>query len=295
MSEPLRYSVVTPARNEAANLRRLAGSMEAQTLAPHEWLIVDDGSTDGTGETAAEIVRELPFATTIARPVDDSSAIRGGPIVVAFEAGVAALEPGYEILVKLDADVSFEADFFARIVAEFEGDPALGITGGTCYEQDASGDWQPTFTTRDHVRGATRAYRAECFRQVTPLERRMGWDGIDELKAQVAGWKTRTLADVPFKHHRPLGAREGSWSRWVGQGDMAHYMGYGFGYLLVRTGYRSLREPSAAGMLWGYVAAVAGRKQRVADEDVRRHLRKQQSLAALPRRAREALGRSRPA
>jgi hypothetical protein len=75
---------------------------------------------------------------------------------------------------------------------------------------------------------------------------------------------------------------------------MAHYMGYGFGYLLVRTGYRSLREPSAAGMLWGYLAAVVGRKQQVADEDVRRHLRRQQSLAALPRRAREALGRSRP-
>ena len=75
---------------------------------------------------------------------------------------------------------------------------------------------------------------------------------------------------------------------------MAHFMGYGFGYLLVRTGYRSFREPSATGLLWGYLAAFAKRKER-ADEDVRRHLRKQQSLTALPRRAREALGRSRSA
>ncbi len=123
----------------------------------------------------------------------------------------------------------------------------------------------------------------------------MGWDGIDELKAQVAGWNTRTLPDVPFRHHRALGAREGSWSKWVGQGDMAHFMGYRFGYLLVRTGYRSLREPTATGMVWGYLAAAARRKERLADEDVRRHLRKQQSLTALPRRAREALGRSRSA
>jgi hypothetical protein len=177
----------------------------------------------------------------------------------------------------------------------FEADPSLGIAGGTCYEQDAAGVWSPTFTTRDHVRGATRAYRAECWQQVSPLERRMGWDGVDELKAQVAGWSTRTLPDVPFRHHRALGAREGSWSKWVGQGEMAHFMGYSFGYLLVRTGYRSLREPSATGMLWGYLAAVAKRNERVADENVRRHLRDQQSLTALPRRAREALGRSRSA
>ena len=67
-------------------------------------------------------------------------------------------------------------------------------------------------------------------------------------------------------------------------------MGYRFGYLLVRTGYRSLKEPTATGMVWGYLAAVARRKERLPDEDVRRHLRKQQSLTALPRRAREALG-----
>lgn len=292
MSRPLRYAVVTPARNEATNLRRLADSMAAQRMRPHEWLIVDNGSLDATGETAGEITRELPFAKTIHLPADGSPAIRGGPIVAAFEAGVAALDPGHEIIVKLDADVSFEEDFFDRVLRAFDADPSLGITGGTCYEQNAAGEWCPTFTTRDHVRGATRAYRAECLQQVSPLERRMGWDGIDELKAQVAGWSTRTLPDVPFRHHRALGAREGSWSKWVGQGEMAHFMGYRFGYLLVRTGYRSLKEPSATGMLWGYLAAVAKRDER-ADESVRRHLRNQQSLTALPRRAREALGRSR--
>jgi glycosyltransferase involved in cell wall biosynthesis len=291
----LGYSVVTPARNEAANLRRLAASMAAQTLPPREWMIVDNDSTDETAAACAEIVAELAFARTMHVPAGESATIRGGPIVAAFDAGVAALDLGAGIVVKLDADVSFEADFFERIVGAFEADPSLGIAGGICYEQNPAGEWRPTFSTRDHVRGATRAYRADCLRQVSPLERRMGWDGIDELKAQVAGWHTRTLDDVPFHHHRALGAREGSWSKWVGQGDMAHFMGYGFGYLLARTGYRSLREPRAAGMVWGYLAAVVARKERVADEDVRRHLRRQQSLSALPRRAREALGRSRPA
>jgi len=294
VSRQLRYSVVTPARDEATNLRRLAESMAAQTVPPYEWLIVDNGSLDATGETAGQIARELPFARTINLPALDSSAIRGAPIVVAFEAGVSALDSGVEIIVKLDADVSFGEDFFKQIVQAFEADPSLGIAGGTCYEQDTAGEWRPTYGgVRDHVRGATRAYRATCFEAVAPLERRMGWDGIDELKAQVAGWNIRTLPDVPFRHHRALGAREGSWSMWVGQGEIAHFMGYRFGYLLARIGYRSVREPTATAMMWGYLAAVATRKERLTDEDVRRHVRNLQSLTALPRRAREALGRSR--
>ena len=119
----------------------------------------------------------------------------------------------------------------------------------------------------------------------------MGWDGIDELKAQVAGWQTASLADLRFFHHRPLGARERVWSKWVGQGDMAHYMGYRFSYLVARTGYRTLREPAAVGMLWGYLDAAFHRRDRYADHEVRDHLRRQQSLAAIPRRIREALGR----
>ena len=63
---------------------------------------------------------------------------------------------------------------------------------------------------------------------------------------------------------------------------MAHYMGYRFTYLLARTSYRMAREPAAAGMVWGYLAAVGSRRPRYADEAVRRHLRRQQGVGALP-------------
>jgi glycosyltransferase involved in cell wall biosynthesis len=291
MTEPLTYSVVTPARNEAGNLRRLAGSIQAQTRHPRRWLIVDNGSTDETGEVGREIASGLEFADVLLTSADNSS-VRGGPIVAAFHAGLDALEPGSDVVVKLDADVSFAPDFFDRLLGAFEADPGLGIAGGICYEQDVHGAWSPTYTTRDHVRGATRAYRAACLAQVLPLEQRMGWDGVDELKAQVEGWHTRTIADLPFYHHRVLGARERAWSKWVGQGDMAHFMGYRFDYLLARAAYRSLREPTAVGMVWGYLAAAASRSPRQTDPEVRQLLRSQQSLTALPRRIREALGRA---
>ena len=294
MTRRLTYSAVTPVRNDAANLERLAASMASQSLLPRQWVIVDNGSADESAAVTARIVEQLPFASTISVPNVDPASVRGRPIVAAFQAGAATLDAPFDVVVKLDADVSFDDDYFERLIRAFASNDRLGIASGTCYEQCGKGEWRPTYTTRDHVRGATRAYRAECFRLVTPLEQRMGWDGIDELKAQVGGWETASLPDVAFYHHRPLGARERPWSKWVGQGDMAHYMGYRFPYLVARSSYRMIREPAAAGMLWGYLGAVVQRRRRYADREVRDQLRRQQSLTALPRRAREALGRSNP-
>ena len=43
----------------------------------------------------------------------------------------------------------------------------------------------------------------------------MGWDGIDAYKAALAGWSTRTIEDLPFRHHRKEGERDGA-RRWRG-------------------------------------------------------------------------------
>jgi biofilm PGA synthesis N-glycosyltransferase PgaC len=285
----LTYVVVTPAHNEADNLRQLAESMRAQWLPPAEWLIVDNGSSDGSEETIAEITAANPWARGIFVPKEGSTP-RGAPVVRAFHAGLRTLRSDVDVITKLDADVTFEPDFFARILAEFEKDPALGITGGICLERSGDGTWKRQVVTRGHVRGATRAYRAACLRDVLPLEERMGWDGIDEVKARVAGWTTRSLDDLPFKHHRPLGAREAPWEKWIVHGRMAHYMGYRTSYLVARTAYRSVREPRAVGMLWGFAGAVARREPKCPDVAVRAHLRREQRLRTLPSRVYERLG-----
>ncbi len=44
----LSYALVTPTRNEARDLPRLAGCLHAQTVAPRAWVIVDTGSDDDT-------------------------------------------------------------------------------------------------------------------------------------------------------------------------------------------------------------------------------------------------------
>ncbi len=291
MKAPPRYVLITPTRDEAENLRRLAASVAGQTCLPRRWLIVDNGSADDTMDVARELARRVEWVDALTAP-GTAAAEPGQPIVRAFHLGLDQLEENPDVVVKLDADVSFEADYFERLCKAFEEDPRLGIASGVCYEHDGE-SWRPTFVTQAHVRGATRAYRWECLEQVLPLEERVGWDGIDELKANVFGWETRVIPDLRFLHHRRLGARDGMpWARWARQGRAAHYMGYRFSYLLLRTLHHARRNPGALAMLWSYAGAAATRSPRYADERVRRHLRERQKLRSLRARRREALGRS---
>jgi glycosyltransferase involved in cell wall biosynthesis len=286
----LRYALVTPARDEAENVERLAGSLAAQTVLPARWLIVDNGSTDGTVRVAAELagahswidLLEIPPATGVAR---------GGPIVRAFHAGLSALGELPDVVVKLDADVTMSPEYFERLLDAFAETNRLGIASGTAYELEGSA-WVPRHTTGGTVWGAVRAYRRECLSDVLPLEERMGWDGVDALKANLGGWETRTIPDLRFEHHRVEGIRDGArWRAWDAQGRASHFMGYRPSYLLFRSLRYALHEPSALAMVTGYATAAAKNSPRCSDPAVRDYLRSQQTLRALPVRVAEALGR----
>jgi hypothetical protein len=204
---------------------------------------------------------------------------------------MSALASRPDVLVKLDADVSFEVDYFQRLLAAFAAGPRLGITSGSAYELH-DGVWQQRHMTDGSVWGASRAYRWACLQDVLPLEERMGWDGIDALKANLAGWETRLLDDLPFRHHRAEGERDGSRPRaWAAQGRAAHYMGYRFTYLAARSMANAIKEPAALAMVCGYVQAAVARAPRCSDKAVLDALRRRQRLRELPRRARESFGR----
>jgi glycosyltransferase involved in cell wall biosynthesis len=291
----LSYALVTPARNEAANLRRLAESVVGQTARPTAWIIVDDGSTDETVEVVTGLARHHDWISVMQSPTaaadDPLTAGRTlGRDVVAFAAGVEALEAPPDVVVKLDADVSFAGDFFARLLEEFSSDPRLGIASGVCYELE-DGEWRPRHVTRSHVRGATRAYRWPCYEDVAPLVERLGWDGIDEIKAAVRGWRTGSISGLPFYHHRSMGERDGSRRSWATQGETAHFLGYRFSYIVLRTLHHVRSDRTALAMLTGYARSAAGRAPVYDDPAVRAHLRREQGLRRLPMRMREALGR----
>jgi poly-beta-1,6-N-acetyl-D-glucosamine synthase len=211
--------------------------------------------------------------------------------VRALHAGIAALGPLPEIVVSVDADISFAPDYFARLLTAFAADERLGIASGSGWELE-DGEWRQRHLTGSTVWGASRAFRRECLEQVLPFEERLGWDGVDQFKANARGWTTRTLTDLPFQHHRAEGHRGGAWRMRVDQGRTAHFVGYRPSYLLIRALHQAIRHPTGLGLVWGYLAAALERGGRLDDPAAVAYLHSQQRLRDLPARAREALGRA---
>ncbi len=288
---------VTPARDEAGNLPRLAASLAAQSLPPSRWIVVDNGSTDGSQDIVRGFAREHPWAELLEIPPAVSIA-RGGPSARALNAGIAAIDPADPpgMVLNLDADVALPADFAARLAAALDADPRLGIVGGSCFEHDGTA-WRQRHVTGDTVWGAARAFRWECLMEVAPVEERMSWDSLSQLKANALGWGTATLLDLPFEHHRPEGGRDGSrWRARATEGASAHYMWYRPWYLGMRATLHVARgEIGALGLVGGYAGAAWRREPRSPDPDIRAHVRSVQSPARVPSRIREALRRSRSA
>ena len=289
MSAPLRYAVVTPARNEAENLPRLAAALAAQTLPPAIWVIADDGSTDDTATVMEAMHAAHPWAQVVQRAGAGTEGgladgRREGRDLLGFRAGLDALTDAVDVFIKMDADIDFEPDYCERLVQRFADDPTLAIASGTCYELEA-GKWVRRTKSDSTVWGASRAYRWDCLGDVRALEPLMGWDGIDEVRVQLRGMHTETFVDLGFRHHRPEGGREStSVHHWTRLGRACWYMGYRPSYLAMRALYRTRRSPAALFMLWGYAAAAVARTPRCHDRGVIDAMRERQRLSAALRR-----------
>jgi glycosyltransferase involved in cell wall biosynthesis len=286
----LSYAVLTPARDEAGALPRLAECLASQTVRPALWVVVENGSTDDTPEVARALAAEHDWIRVIAAPPGPPR-VRGGNVVRALHAGIEALEQRYDVVAKVDADVTFGERYFERLLALFAARPELGLASGACTEL-IDGEWRERPVTGTHVWGAARAYRFECLRQLLPLDEHMGWDGLDQARAATLGWRCTRVDRLTFRHHRVEGHRDGSRRRvWAAQGQAAHYMGYRPSYLVLRTLHRMRREPAAAAILGAYVAAALRRTPRCPDAAARAEVRRQQRARHLLGRAREAQGR----
>jgi biofilm PGA synthesis N-glycosyltransferase PgaC len=287
------YALVTPARDDADRLAALAPTIVGQTARPAAWVIVDDGSSDDTARIASALAGEHDWIALVStgREHDGlSEGRREGRDLLALRLGIDALPAGVELLTKLDADLTLPLDYFELLNAAFADDERLGMASGTrCELHD--GRWMEVHLTGTAVAAQCRTYRWACWEDVQPLEPRLGWDGVDEARAVLAGWRTHVVPGLLFEHHRPMGRRDGTRLRGrAAEGLAAYYMGYRPSYLLVRTLWHMRRDPSAIAMLWGWATAVARRQPRCPDDEVRAYVRRQQSARHLANRLREVQG-----
>jgi glycosyltransferase involved in cell wall biosynthesis len=288
------YVIITPAKNEAAYIEQTIKSMIAQTQLPTRWVIVNDGSTDGTDDIVSSYSRKHEWIELLSLPVRSDRCFGGKAI--AFNTGYERVKHiNADIIGNVDADISFERDYMAFLLEKFEENPKLGIAGTPFMQESQQYDYR--FTSLEHVSGACQLFRRKCFESIggySPLKEG-GIDLLAVIKARMNGWKTRTFLEKSCIHHRKMGAELNSGLDIPFKGGRHDYqMGVNIIWQFFRCFYQMTRKPYivfGSAILAGYLWGMITRANRLVPEDVIAFRRREQ-LGRLRKYFRELLGQN---
>jgi GT2 family glycosyltransferase len=272
----LTYVLVTPARNERDLIEGAIRSVIAQTHLPSKWVIVSDGSTDGTDEIVARFAKKHTWIESLRMPEhrDRSFAAKA----VCFNAGYDHLKStNFDLIGNLDADITFGPDYYEFLVGRFAEMPRLGVAG-TPFIEDSSQPQNHTyahqFADLQHVSGACQMFRRQCFEEVggyTPI-RGGGIDWVAVTTARMKGWQTRTFLEKTCFHHRKMGTANGNplMARFR-HGQEDYYVGGHPLWQVLRGMFQMKTKPLVLGGLFlilGYFWAMARRVRRPVSAEV---------------------------
>jgi glycosyltransferase involved in cell wall biosynthesis len=274
------YVIITPARNEARSIELTIKSVVAQTARPLRWVIVSDGSTDGTDDIARKYAAEHEWIELLRMPEREERHFAGK--VYAFNAGRERVrELRYEVIISLDGDITFDEEYFAFLLEKLAEDPRLGLVG-TPFREMTSESYDYRFVNIEHVSGACQVFRRACFDEIGGYVPVKGGaiDNIAVISARMKGWKTRTFTEKTCLHHRKMGtAQRGAWSARFKFGAKDYAIGNHPLWELFRTVYQMTKKPliiGGAALGAGYVwAFLRGAERPVSGELLRFHRKEQ--------------------
>lgn len=272
-----RILIITPAKDEAEFIEQTIHSLSWQTHRPAMWVIVNDGSSDRTGEIADAAAARYPWIKVLHR--ESGTQRRVGPgVIEAFYDGLAEVNlEDYDYVCKMDADIHLPQFYFADIMARFRENPRLGTCSGKCFIP-VDGELVLERTGDEFSHGTVKLFRRECFEQIGGFVRQVMWDGIDCHRCRMFGWDAISLNEpqLAIIHLRQMGSSHLSIlhgrRRW-GRGQ--YFMGTHFAYLCAISLYRMLERPWVLGGLnifIGYVSALVSQMPRYDDLAFRKHL-----------------------
>ena len=273
------YVLITPARNEAQYIELTLQSMAEQIYRPLKWVIVSDGSTDGTDNLVRKYASDNPWIDLLRMPERTERHFAGK--VHAFKAGYdKAKDLNPDVVGNLDADVSIEPDHFQYLLSKFAENPDLGVGGSPFKEGSRQYDYR--FSNIENVWGGCQLFRRECYEAIggyTPVKGG-GIDHIAVVSARMKGWKTRTVTDKVCLHHRGMGtAQQGALKATFRQGSKDYSLGNHPLWELFRTLYQTKNSPLLVGGLAlgaGYFWSMARKAEVSVSSDVVAFTRREQ-------------------
>ena len=264
-SAHMSYVLITPARNEEGFIRKTIESVIHQTVLPEKWIIVNDGSTDGTESIVRSYVEEHPWIELLEMPPHPNYAFSAK--AKCFNAGLERLKDlEFQIIGNIDADISFDQDFFAFLLDKFERFSDLGVAGAPMREPGHDSVKDGNFNETD-VFGACQLFRRKCMEDIGGYPAiRGGIDWAAVRMARMKGWETRSFLDKRFFHHRTMGATNCSvWRAIWNHGQKDYYLGNHPLWELFRVTYQMTSRPFLLrGLILfaGYVSAYLKRTER---------------------------------
>ncbi|MDH4317492.1 MAG: glycosyltransferase family 2 protein [Desulfobulbaceae bacterium] len=274
------FVLVTPAHNEEDVIGQTIESVIKQKRLPLKWVIVSDRSTDGTDEIIKKYEKQYAFIKFLRR--DEGAGRDTAAKVATVNKGLEYLKQfDYDFIGNLDADITFEPDYFDRLIDIFAKNPNYGIIGGRIYHE-ANGRMVEHNCAIESVPGAVQFFRRECWEQIggyLPLKGGFE-DSVAELSARYHGWTTLSIKGLKAIHLREIGTVNRSiWKARFNDGINEYIYGYKYYYHLLRLLYYLPKKPVLLGSLVvfaGYLYALLTRRPKIVPPELMAHHHQEQ-------------------
>ena len=246
----IRIAAVISARNEVKHLVNTINSLKSQTMPVEKIIVVNDGSTDGTGDLAKNL-----GCTVVDMPFHSENFVGRPELAERFNAGLkVADEENVDYVLIVGADHSLPPDYVEKLVTKMEANPKLMVASG-CIKGEP--------VTESAPRGSGRLVRASFWKNVNDMQYPVvwGWESWLCLKAQQLGYETMCFNDIITEISRPTGLRKSN-----NLGKAMYALGYHWTYVLGRSLLTFLKSPRAGlSMFWGWFRHEGVQQLDVAD------------------------------
>ena len=270
--------IITPFLNEEEVIGDLIKSVISQQLKPAKWVLVDDGSSDNSLQIIQELAKDQDWISVLQLDHKTKKRSIGAKIINAFNSGLETISiDDYDIIMKLDADLILPENYIKEIAQQFTNNPSIGLCGGVCGLVEQGEIKLERKTNLDHVRGALKAYRKDCFKQIGGLVNRMGWDSVDEYKARYHKWEVKVLPNLMVAHLKETNIKTGHARASFKNGIMLYTIRFDIPLLMTNVLKRLLWKPyiiQGLAILWGYCYAFLNREEKIIDKKLGKFIRR---------------------
>jgi len=245
-------------RNEEKNINQVLLSLENQSIAPIQVIIVDDASSDSTYDIIEQFSKKNKNWVTFKRIRNDERYIS---IVNTMRKASEMIEKEFDFLMVLDGDTILEDKYIEKILDKFEFDSKLGIAGGILLSiEDSKEQFKQLYD--NEVFGSNRVYSKRCWNEINEGKIlnviTIAWDTEHSIKAKIRGYETKRFGDIFSKSIKPPSNNQPFYLR----GVLKYQFGLGFLHIFI-SGIFHLKPH----FILGYIMAWLNRKPKIDNQE----------------------------